>query len=332
MKQYLRSSALILATALAFAACKKESKSDGVFPPADSTNSKLILSNLFGGTQTLTPVQTFEVKAGDTQVVRTAMNTKLSFYKNSFKDKNGNIIISGQIVLKVIEMYNSGHVVANRSSTVSFGRPMTSAGQIYIKAYRGGQEVFANVYGLGFNTVATSQNPPFQLFYGSKLNPDSTVTWAVAPNGLGTISSAAFTDTSVVPNVSLYQFDSCRNFNWVGGHYYYDLSGQLLTNAHITVKDTFGLNKTNTQLFVVFPSINGVSYMQLYDTAMHTWSLSPNYEIPTNMQVHFVSLSLVKGLYYYDEHKFVNITYGYSDTLRPQPKTLPDVLTALSNL
>ena len=117
MRKFTRILTLLLLSAAALvSSCNKESNSGGVPPPKDTSNTALILSNMFAGTRTMTPEQTLEVNAGVTQVVRGLMNTKLTFYPNSFKDKNGNIITTGQIDIKLREMYRPGQVIANRSS------------------------------------------------------------------------------------------------------------------------------------------------------------------------------------------------------------------------
>jgi len=334
MSKYTRLFTLLSVSAIAlFASCKKESSSGGALPPIDSTNEKLILGNLFGGTSIMTTVQEYEVPAGSLQVVRANAKTKLVFYPNSFKDQNGNIINTGQIKIRIIEMYAPGQMIANRSTTTANGRLLMSGGQVYIKAYRGGIEVLPTVYGIGFPAGNTNQTPPMQLFYGNNINADSTVTWTTAvPPTPGMIANTTTIDTNIQPNIAYYQFDSCTQFNWINCDYFYNITGQQLTDINLVSKDSLGLNHVNTQVFLVFPSINSVSYMQAFDSASHIWSLAPTYQIPVNMTFHAVSLSLVNGVYYYAERKNLTVTPNFVDTLKPQMKTLSDVILSLGGL
>ena len=258
------------------------------------------------------------------------MNTKLTFYPNSFKDKNGNIITTGQIDIKLREMYRPGQVIANRSSTTADGRLLISGGQVYIKAYRAGQEVFPTVYGIGFASGGSAQ--PMALFYGNNNNADSIITWNQATPNIGTVVNGTITDTSINPPAILYQFDSCTSFNWINCDYFYSISGALLTDISLVLKDSVGLNHTNTEVFLIFPGINSVSFMQMYNPAMKTFSLSANYKVPVGMPFHAISLSLVNGQYHYAELLNQTVTNNMLDTLRPLQKPLPDILLSLGSL
>lgn len=331
MRKYTRSFALLLLSGLGLlASCKKESDSSGVPPATDTTNTRLILSNLFGGTSTMTPQQSLEVNAGQESLIIGAKGTRIYFYPNSFKDRNGNIITSGQIQIKLVEMYKPGEVIANRSSATSFGRLLISGGQVQIKAYRAGQEVLANVYSIGFPAAATAVSPPMALFYGNNQNQDSIVTWTQAPINPGTMVSATVTDTTNWQ--PYYQFDSCTNFNWVNCDYFYNIAGQQMVNLALVTKQDAPLNKTNTQVFLVFPNINSVTYLQRFNQAEKKWTLSDTHEVPANMPFHALSLSLIDGVYYYGELKNLNSSYGFLDTLRPEPKSLPEVISLLNGL
>lgn len=321
----------VLAMAV-FTSCNKESTSGGVLPPDDTSTDKLILSNLFGGTKVMTPVQEYEVPAGAFRIIHGNAKTRLTFYPNSFKDEHGNTISSGQIKIRMVEMYRPGQVIANRSTTTADGRLLRSGGQVYIRAYRGGKEVFPRVYGIGFPTSNTNQPFPMQLFYGGNAKADSTVAWTKSADLPGTRVTIPFLDTFTVPNNLLFQFDSCTRFGWVNCDDFYDIAGRELTNIYMVSKDSVGLSAKNTQVFLVFPTINSVSYMQHFDPATHTWSLAPSFQVPINLPFHAVSLSYLNGQYYYSEVKNLVVTNNILDTLRPEVKPLMNVHTLLNNL
>lgn len=326
MRKYTQSITLLLLSAVVlFAACKKESGTTGTLPPKEPDADKQLLSNMFAG---LKPVpQSFQINAGAWKVIYGAKKTRLIFYPNSFKDKQGNIISSGQIDIKLIEAYKPGEVISNRSSATGSGRLLMSGGQVYLKAYRAGQEVYPNVYGIGFSQQAASTQP-MNLFYGSNNNGDSTVIWTQAGVNNGTTApNGTITDSL---GQIFYQFDSCTSFNWINCDYFYNTNSPL-TNLFMVAPDT-GFNGGNTQVFLVFPAINSVTWMGTYTSGTHTFSMSPNYFVPVGMSFHTISISMNNGNYYYDEKLNLNVSSNMVDTLHPQQKTLPDILNALSLL
>jgi hypothetical protein len=327
MKKHTYSIALLcLSVLFIFSACNKESSNSGTLPPPDNSY-RLVLSNAFAGLRSAP--EELEVNAGSFQVVHGMNNTRLVFYPNSFKDKNGSIITTGQIKIKLIEMYRPGQMIANRSSTTASGRLLISGGQVHIKAYRAGQEVYPTVYGIGFPQPAAS-GQPMNLFYGANNNEDSTTTWDEASRNAGTIAGGTVVDT--VTNRFVYQFDSCTNFNWINCDYFYNYT-QPLTNMSIVVKDSFNtFNDTNTQVFLVFPAINSVTWFQAYDPATHAFSFTPNYFVPVGMNFHTVSISVKNGTYYYDQKLNLTVTNNLVDTLKPQPQTLSYIISTLGSL
>src|ERR1700733_5017150 len=61
--------------------------------------------------------QSLVVTAGSSQTVYGINGTKLTFYPNSFKDKNGKIITSGIINIQLTEVYSIGDMIASRAPT-----------------------------------------------------------------------------------------------------------------------------------------------------------------------------------------------------------------------
>lgn len=321
-------SLLFLSAILVLGSCNKNNDNNNALPaPADSVDNKRQLSNMFAGLRTVP--QTFEVNAGSYQVIKGAKRTKLTFYPNSFRDKNGNTITNGPVTIKMIEIYRPGEMIANRSSAIASGRLLISRGQAYIKAYRAGIEVYPTTYGIGFWQPGDDPQP-MDLFYGSTANPDSTVTWTQAPANSGTRQRGTTLDTTGGQQNFYYQFDSCTRFNWINCDYFYNAVSPL-TNVSMIMKDS-AMNQFTTQVFMVCPAINSVTFLQQYDSAAHAFSFSPGYLIPINMNVHVVSLSMRNGKYFYSEIKNLMTRKDLVDTLRPQEKSISDVLTALGGL
>jgi hypothetical protein len=159
------------------------------------------------------------VTAGVSQTVTFKKGTKLIFYPNSFKDKAGNIITSGTVCLEVTEMYKPGDMIANRATTMSDEGILQSGGQVYIKATKNGEEVFANKYGIAYLQPAPSEQP-MNLYYGDRSNSDSLVIWTSANISLAGTSTTKTTKTSDSVGLGYlypmhYVFDSCSKLQFI---------------------------------------------------------------------------------------------------------------------
>jgi len=259
------------------------------------------------------------VTAGQAQTIYGRYGTKLTFYPNSFKDNNGNIIKKGIINIKLREIYTVGDMVANRMGTTSDGKMLTSGGQVQIIATMSGREVYANKYGIGFRRLAPSLQP-MTLFYGD--NTDFNANWTIsgAPQtGTYMPGTSTSADTSVMVVITssgvdtvithgvvtnYYQFDSCANFNWINCDYFYTPGAQL-TNVRVMVPDT-SFNQSNTEVFIVFPAINAATHATRYNPSTRCFDLQPGYYVPVGMRVDIIVASKIGISYYFD--KQANIT------------------------
>ena len=287
--------------------------------PADLTQLNSLFSALRPAPQNLS------VTAGFLQTVFGLGGTKLTFYPNSFKDKNGNVITSGIINLQLTEVYTPGDMIACRATTTSNGQLLMSGGQLLITATMNGEEVFANKYGIGFRQAQMSKQP-MSLFYGDTNNPDSVVTWA-APGtpqrGVFVSGTVSLSDSSIVvvitPNgpdtiavhgaiMQYYQFDSCANFNWINCDYFYN-SGVQLTDVSVVMPDST-FNSSNSEVFIVFPDINSAAHMSQFTPAANMFDLPKGYYIPVGMTVDVVVATNKNGTYYYYQQTGITTTSG----------------------
>ncbi len=260
--------------------------------------------------------QQMTVAAGREQTIYGLYGTKITFYPNSFKDKNGNVLRNGAVNIQLREIYTVGDMVANRAATTANGKLLTSGGQVQITANANGQEVFANKYGIGFRHLKPSAQP-MTLFYGD--NADFVSNWTIcgdpqAGNFVPGTSTSADTnvifvitssgvDTVITHGIvtNYYQFDSCTNFNWINCDYFYT-SGAQLTNVKVALPDST-YNQSNTEVFLVFPAINAASHMTRYNPATNTFELQNGYYVPIGMQVDVVVVSKIGVSYYFNSHK-----------------------------
>ncbi len=310
MNRNFRPLLALCCVALMFTASCTKSYNRGLV--VTTTANEAQLNSLFAA---LRPApQTLVVTAGFLQTVYGTNGTRLTFYPNSFKDANGRIITSGIITLQLTEIYTGGDMILNRATTVSGGQLLSSGGQVLITATMNGQEVYANKYGIGFKQSTPSQQT-MNLFYGNTNTSDSSVAWyaPVTPQtgtvAAGTTSSS---DTSIVIVVTpggldtvtthgavtqYYQFDSCASFNWINCDYFYT-SGAQLTDVSLIMPDT-SFNQTNTEVFIVFPTINAAARMSEYSYTTHTFDLPKGYYIPVGMPIDIAVATNKNGIFYY---------------------------------
>ncbi len=304
--------------------CKKDKTTTTTTTTTNTSNLNSVFSAL------KPPSQTFTVTAGQYATVVGLQGTRLVFYPNSFKNASGTTITAGTIQIELIEMYKPGAMIANRATTLSNGTPLISGGQVYVKATSNGSEVSAGKYGIGFKQPAAS-TAPMNLYYGNRNNADSVVTWGATPALAITLNTTTLIIDSMNNNGTgnYYLFDSCTSFNYINCDYYYSYTGAK-TTVYGVMPDT-SFNNTNTQVFIVIPSINSCTFLQQYNTtAPGTFSLF--YDIPVGLNIHIVGLCNKNGTYYYSEYKNVTTTLNYSQTMTFTQKSIADIATSLSNL
>lgn len=216
--------------------------------------------------------QNFTVTAGVQKRIMGAEGTLVTFYPNSFKDKNGVTITSGTINIQLTEIYKQGDMIANRTSTTTGAGVLKSGGEIDIRASKNGEEVFANKYGIGFKAAAPMAQP-MELYFGEKNSADSITTWGIRKMGQGgSVTGTGFvTDTSLSLMESAYfLFDSCTDFKLVNCDHPYDSN-----SAYINVKLVFPDNSFKNayaDLSIAYPALQVVTIMgtREFNSSTHT--------------------------------------------------------------
>ena len=325
MKKLISPLLLAAAALLIIGACKKDTTNNTPQPPAGY--SKKGLKQLFSPLQP--GKQSFTVTAGTHSTIVGAAGTKLTFYPNSFLTATGQPVTSGTVQIQLIEATRIGSMIGARAITTAGGKLLRSGGEVYISATMNGQALTANKYGVGFKQAGYSSQP-MGLYVGNANNEDSVVTWDGPFTGNGTTSNGTITDSLQGPNGWYHQFDSCTSFNWINCDYFYN-STATLTNVSAVTPDT-SFNVSNTSVFLVFPSINSVTYMGTYATGSHTFSLNASYFVPVGMNVHLVGISAKNGNLYYGELLNQTTTASMSVPLPLQQQTLSYIQSHLAAL
>jgi hypothetical protein len=284
--------------------CSKRANEKEIASPATSITDKTKLNSLFAPFRT-TP-QTFVVTAGISQMVIGAKGTKLRFNPGSFKDENGNVITGGNINLELIEMYKPGNMIANRATTMSNGNFLASGGQIYLKVSMSGKNIEAGTYGISYANAESGNI--MNLYTGNTANEDSVVTWGNPLASLGTFCVNGTFDTTGtgVTGDLYYKFDSCTKFEWINCDRLYSNPAPK-TKIYLTMNDTT-FNATNTQVYMVIPSINSVACMSFYDATLRRFQFNNYYTVPEGITVSFIAMAVKNGSYYYFESPNQEVT------------------------
>ena len=299
------------------------------------------LKQLFSGLNS-TP-QSFLVAVGRDTAIQGVDSTVLHFYPNSFKDLNGNILNSGIVNVKLVEMYGLGIMALNRASTTSNGQLLQSGGQVNITATMNGKEVFANVYSIAYKQPGPSTTN-MQLFYGNSNDADTATNWTMTDiSKVGTTAQGTIMGDSLGYTIGVgYEFgmgyytlfDSCTNFNLVNCDRIYNSSNAQKTQIAVVVPNS-NFNPSNTQIFVLFPTLHSITMgdsRQRYDAANNTFIPGNDMsQFPVGLNYEIVAIANLNGSFYYCEVSGVT-TMGMSVNAPLAPETQGDIIARLSAL
>ena len=317
----LLTSTIILGIAFGISSCSDNKKN-----PVNPVNTNTVQAMFQQMAET---PQSFTVTAGTSKTITGARGTVITFNPQSFKDGAGNIISSGDVDIKLTEAYTPGQMIMNGLNTTTVSHNLlTSGGSVNIVATVNQHEVFANNYKLSFPQPANSDNP-MALYKGTTTTelPGARNIWG--DDTTSTIMRT--TKDSLNQNSFFYVFDTCVNFNWINCDHFYSAPDPK-TDIKVVMPDT-SYNSTNTQVFVVFPTINSVASMYSYDVATHTFSFGfPAYYLPVGTVIKIVVLGGKDNTFFMDKQTNVSVTSGMSVTSNPTTTTISTIQSTLSTL
>ncbi len=280
--------------------------------------------------------QTLTTTAGINSTVYGSKGTRITFYPNSFKDASGNVITSGNIVIKLTEMLTPGAMIAEKATTqTTTGAMLHSGGQVKIEASKDGQAVYANKYSISFKQP-TASTQPMDLYFGNRNNTDSIVSWrpldTTSTGGTGTTTTGTTTDSSSSGGSSTYYvFDSCTDFNYINCDRFMGLPGAK-TNIHFVMPDT-SFNSSNTMVFVVYTAINSVYNPWSYTASSNSFDLGGSFIAPVGYNINVITLcKKTNGTYYFSEQNGLTITDAMSINVTMTERTLDYIKTRLGEL
>lgn len=288
-----------------------------------SNKRQFDMSSFFA--QTEPSRQNFSFTAGQYKQIIGTKGTRITFFANSFKRANGQIVTSGTINIVLQEMLTGPEMILANKSTTSNGGLLQSGGQILIKAYQNGEELLVNKASRPVVEIPTKSNDDMNVFYGTvkandSLVGDTSVNWNVDT----TTNVNIVNDTISNSNYFYFRIDS---FNYINCDRFYDQNPR--SDVKITVPATFV--DSNTTVYVYFPLINSVVRVYQFDITSNSFILENGYNVPIGMNVKIV-LVAKKGTQYYYEIKTATITSNFTTTMNPTTSDINSIKTAISNM
>lgn len=317
MRNQIKLTALIFAAVLFIISCEKET----ITSTATNTKKQFALTDLFKNIAP--PMQNFTVTAGQQQVVTGEKGTKITFFSNSFKKKDGTILTSGSVKIVLQEMLTGPEMILANKTTTSDGKLLVSGGQIYIKAYLGSEELLVNKAAKPEVDIPAKTQDEMQMFLGNtkendSIKGDTVINWV--------------RDTTTVRRRqdsfgSRYNF-FLDSFRFVNCDYFYDQS-TTMTNINVTIPTDF--SDSSIALFIYFPTINSVVSAYSFDKITRTFSLGSKYKVPVGLPVKFLFVGK-KGTQFYYEIKSATIIDNYSTTISPSVTTEAAIQAAIKTM
>lgn len=274
--------------------------------------------------------QEFTITAGSSTNITGALGTVIKFYPNSFKDKNGNIVNSGNIKVYLTEVLDPQHMVANRVQTVTeSSRLLSSGGAINIIATLNGDTLATNGYGIEFNKRNNTIIDTMALYpgYTNNVIGGNGVMWY--DDTTGTTYSKRRQDPDSFSHY--YNFDSCFNFGWVNCDYYASFDNPKTNIGVVMPNNTFNVN--NTEVTIVNKRLNIVASLTGYNSNANTFMAhDPMYYLPVGERVSIIVISGNNGKVYVDTFKNVQLTNNHTFYADPTESTSAQVGAMINEL
>lgn len=245
---------LLLAGCIFFTACQKDI--DVFVPDAGQTNgADTIWQSNITSTMPVAALQTslllepvkdsVEISNSAIASITTANGLVCSFPPLCCVNNSGTTV-TGRVQVELFVIKKKGDMVLLNKPTTSNGAMLVSAGEIFIRLKKDGQELqLAPGAKINIRYADFPVNPNMHLFFGEE-RPNGIFNWQ--PN----------TDTlnnRVSFGPQLYEITTNR-LRWINLDYFYDTAG--ITRSNISVKLPSNYTNANTTAFLVFKDLRSV--------------------------------------------------------------------------
>jgi hypothetical protein len=341
MKTIKKSIVFLLITASVFTSCKKDDiKPDivqeqttptGQSPTTNTTTAfSSSMGNLFKDNRN-DAKQVFTISAQSGGIINGNKGSKISFDPYSFKDKNGQIITTGNVTVELIEALNYKDMLlinVETTSTVDGNKlVLKSGGQVKITATSNGEELDIVPGTTTLDVPTTNFDAEMEVFVGEE-NDAGVVTWtpadttpvAVPSQTIAPVSVNTIDSTQV--NSIIYYSIQIKNLGWINCDRFYNTP---TTNGKIILPE--GCNYTNTMAWIVFSSINSIINVNVGES-----NECILYNMPLNMSAKIVVLSEISKDNYTYSITPLTISNNFSQQITTTSISLTDFETEVNGL
>lgn len=298
--------------------CKKDIPDlENTYPGSTSSNGAL--RNLF--LQNAPAVQSFSFNASSGGYFMGTDGATLMVAPNAFLYQN-NMPVTGNITLKLQEVYTKSDMIFAGGYTTSYGLPLVSGGEINVTAYQGTQELKLAYSGSVYATIPTTANAPgMKIFRASSFGPTRDFVLA------DTATVAATPDSSMSSFSYGFGLDS---LDWSNCDQYFSMFYNTNTMTDFSVPVPAIFNDTNSMVLITSSYAQFAGRIWDYDETTHQF-LCNYYRLPVGLDFTFTIVSEINGTFYYDS-RTVTIQENMIITLNPEIATEAEITQNILSL
>jgi hypothetical protein len=325
MKNQIKLTAIVFAALFVMFSCEKEE-----FKTNTYTKKQSALTDLFKNIAP--PMQSFTIIAGQQQVVVGEKGTKITFFINSFKKKDGTILTSGNVKIVLQEMLTGSEMILANKTTTSDGKLLQSGGQIYIKAYIGNEELLVNQVAKPQVDILVNNQGAMGLFKGmvkenDSIKGDTIINWEKDKDSVKIKNDSAQGGGGAGGGLKAY-------YNFDFGDFGYWNCDQLYSDPNpkteLYIKTPLGFVDSNTQIYIYFNSINSVAKCEGFKISTNEFFLNHSLA-PIGMNIKIVMISKKDGIHYLDI-KSATTSLGFNMTMAPTISSEAAIKLAIKSL
>jgi len=283
--QKLLAALLLLITA----ACTPEEEPKLEVNAVDPPNSKLELEQFMkAGREAF---QEFTFDAGAAQTITGAEGTIFTIPANAFEHPNGQAI-SGNVTLRLREMYSPGAMIFNDAGTVSNGKILNSSGSFELAIQQNGTDVrLAPNAQIGVGVPTDSMDANMELFAANTRDTNNQINWQAQDVNVADTTR----DSTGTAIDSLYRFQLRSLFRFINCDYF-NTDPRPLTEVTIQVGPN--MTRTDTRVLVYLPSVNAM--VPVYNFSSPNFLINGGYRLPVGINAVFIAINVDNlGVYNY---------------------------------
>src|ERR1035437_2585981 len=211
MKTYNKTFVLVAIMSILLVTCKKD-KSEIATNPANPTgggsNTYSSLNNFFELNGAQSQYFTLNASAGGT--FTGAQGSKFTFQPNSFVTQSGNPV-TGNVNVELKEILSKKDMLLSNKTTTSYGYPLISGGEYFLKVSQTNQEVkLASGISYTAQLPATNLLAGMQVFNG-KIDSANNVNWNPADSNINWVTTQTAPYSYVMSTDSMH-WGNCDQF------------------------------------------------------------------------------------------------------------------------